>query len=353
MLNSWLLNVRRKLHWTDYCMIVAICVTIAVFGFVEGVAAGMIATLAMFAIRLSRVDAIDEEFTGGERRSNKTRSIPDRAILLDQGETIRAYRLRGYIFFGSAYPLVERLGQSLDRSPRPACVLLDFTAVSGCDFSAVNVLCAFVRTVDASGTRMVITAAPKLLRESLRINLTSEVWTRLRCEPDLDRGLELCEDIVIAEIERESSGAVGNWRHRLFERVAVDMERHLDEQVVVEEMLDKLEPWLEVREYVVGDALAVRGEFQEGLQLLVSGTATVLDAHGTRLFECVPGDVLEPQAAFGEHPASATATARDPCRTMMLTPIGRKLLESDDKELSLKLYAFLVSRPSSGRLSQT
>ena len=104
MLNSWLLNVRRKLHWTDYCMIVAICVTIAVFGFVEGVAAGMIATLAMFAIRLSRVDAIDEEFTGGERRSNKTRSIPDRAILLDQGETIRAYRLRGYIFFGSATP---------------------------------------------------------------------------------------------------------------------------------------------------------------------------------------------------------------------------------------------------------
>ena len=155
----------------------------------------------------------------------------------------------------------------------------------------------------------------------------------------------------MAEAERTLSGAEERSHSRLLERVADDLERHLDEQVFFEEMLDQLTPWLESRGYQAGVALAALGEVQEGLQLLVSGRASVHDAEGTRLFQCGPGDVIEPRAAFGAHAAPATTIAQDPCRTMMLTPIGRKLLESDDKELSLKLYGFLISRPPPGGLS--
>ena len=102
LLDYWLRSLRKRLHWTDYGIVLLICVTIAVFGFIEGVGAGMIAMLALFAFRLSRVDVVREEFTGCERHSNKIRSVPDRAILLERGERIRAYRLRGYVFFGSA-----------------------------------------------------------------------------------------------------------------------------------------------------------------------------------------------------------------------------------------------------------
>ena len=67
LLDNWLVKVRKRLHWTDYGVIVLIAVTIAVFGFIEGVGVGMLATLTLFAIRLSRVDVIEEEFTGRER----------------------------------------------------------------------------------------------------------------------------------------------------------------------------------------------------------------------------------------------------------------------------------------------
>ena len=353
LLDYWLRSLRKRLHWTDYGIVLLICVTIAVFGFIEGVGAGMIAMLALFAFRLSRVDVVREEFTGRERHSNKIRSVPDRAILLERGERIRAYRLRGYVFFGSAHPLVNHLKRPLDETPPPACILLDFTAISGCDFSATNALCEFIRSADSTGTRVVISAVSRQIEESLQSTIPGGVRGKVRFERDLDHGLERCEDMVIAmaEAERTLSGAEERSHGRLLERVADDLERHLDEQVFFEEMLDQLTPWLESRGYQAGVALAALGEVQEGLQLLVSGRASVHDAEGTRLFQCGPGDVIEPRAAFGAHAAPATTIAQDPCRTMMLTPIGRKLLESDDKELSLKLYGFLISRPPPGGLS--
>ena len=137
----------------------------------------------------------------------------------------------------------------------------------------------------------------------------------------------------------------------MLDRVADDLERHLAGLARFEELLEDLEPWLEPHEYEVGETLAVRGEVQDGLQLVVFGQATVHDADGARLFQCGPGDVVEPWAAFSGHLASATVIARDPCRTMTLTSVARGLLESDDNELTLRLFAFLVSRRLPGSLS--
>ena len=353
LLDSWLIEAGRRLHWTDYTMILLICATIAVFGFIEGVGVGMLATLAQFAIRLSRVNVVAEEFTGRERHSTKLRSVPDRTILLDRGELVRAYRLRGYIFFGSAHPLIEHLKKPLGETPPPTCMLLDFTAVSGCDLSAVNVLCQFVQATNSAGTCVAISAAPKQLEQGLRNNIAVEVQDRVWFETDLEHGLERCEDMIVAMAERELSYPAKRSRGRLLDRVEIDLVRELDELVSFEELMEKLEPWLEPREYEVGDALAVRGESQEGLQLLTWGRASAHDAEGTRVYQCGPGDVLEPWAAFSDQIATCSVVAEVPCRTMMLTPTARKLLELDDNGLSLKLFAFLINRRSPpGGLSQ-
>ncbi|MCY4450650.1 MAG: SulP family inorganic anion transporter [Immundisolibacterales bacterium] len=351
LLDNWLVKVRERLHWTDYGVIVLIAVTVAVFGFIEGVGAGMLATLTLFAIRLSRVDVVEEEFTGREQQSTKLRSVPDRVMLLDRGELLRAYRLRGYIFFGTAHPLIARLKQPLREHPPPACILLDFAAVSGCDFSAVNALCQFVQSADLAGVRAVFSAAPGSFEEGLRRNLPAQVWRRLRFETDLDHGLERCEDMIVTAAASGLSEPSNRQRGRLLDRVTEDLGRRLAGLAQFEELLEELEPWLEPREYEAGEALAVRGEVQDGLQLVVFGQAVVHDADGARLFQCGPGDVVESWAAFSEHVAAATVIAREPCRTMLLTSAARELLESDDNALTLRLLAFLVSRRPPGRLS--
>ena len=345
LMSHWLIRVRKRLPLTDYGVIVLICVTIAIFGFVEGIGVGMAATLCLFAMRLSRIGTIAESFTGRERHSKRMRSVPDRALLLDRGERIRVYRLRGYIFFGSARPLVARLKQSLGGASPPECILLDFARVPGSDSSAVDAFYEFIRSANSVGTQVVVSTVSRRIEESLRAHLPAAVRSCLHFEPDLDRGLERCEELVLAQAERERSDTA---QGRLLMQVAGALERHLDRQASFEEMVERLTPWLAPRDYRTGDALAVRGEPQEGLQFVVSGRASAFDSDGGRLAQYGPGDVIDPWAASGEQAARADTLADAPCRTMMLTPMALAVLESDDKELSLRLYRYLLSPPASG-----
>ena len=342
LLDGWLVKTRGALPWTEYAIIVLIFVTIIGFGFLEGVGIGMLVTTVFFAVRLSRVEPVEAEFTAREHTSNKIRSIPDRAILREEGALVRAFRLRGYIFFGSVYPLVERIRHSLRKDPPPVCVLLDFSAVAGIDFSAMNVLCMFVRTAHADGARVVLSAASEPFKDRLSRDLPPAVYDALLLEPDADRALERCEDIVIAARRPDSSNEPA-LRNLLLERVSGDMERHLDRQIVFEELVDDFRDWLEPREYDTGETLVPIGEPLQGFQLLMTGRASVYDSTGARLFQCGPGDALEPRGAFGAHAATATTVADEPCRTMLLTPAARRWLEEHESQLLLKLYGYILA----------
>ena len=76
LLNTWLIQARKRLHGSDYAIIVLISVAIAVFGFIEGVGVGMLATLTLFAFRLSKEKVIAEERTAGQLGSTRVRSVP-------------------------------------------------------------------------------------------------------------------------------------------------------------------------------------------------------------------------------------------------------------------------------------
>ena len=350
LLNTWLLAIRKMLHWTDYGIVVLIALTIAVVGFVEGIAVGLFAALALFAIRLSRMDVIEASLTGRGLRSRKVRSVPDRAILLDRGDRIRIFRLRGYVFFGSVYRLVDRLQEPLSDAPVPSFIVLDCTGVLGFDFSSTSVLCEFLRTAYSSGVRLVICAPPGRFRSEVVHNLPVAVVNGLEFETDLDRALERCEDMNIAAFQSDLATSPGNVRGELLECVAHDLEEHLDRQILFEELVARLEPWLERLQYDVGDTLAGPGRTHKGMQFLVTGRVSVHDAEGKRLFQCGPGDAIGTQAAFGIHPAVTAALADEPCVTLMLTPLDRQMLETADPELAMKFYRFVMTnKPAAGR----
>ena len=338
MMNDWLVARRSRLPRTEYAIVVLIFVAITFVGVLEGVAVGMAVTTAFFVVRLSRVESVETRFSARERHSNKVRPVPDRAILRAEGERIQAYRLRGYLFFGSAYRLADRLRQSLHDEPCPSCILLDFKAVSGIDFSAINALGRFMHAAYAAETRVVLSAASAQLKNELAHGLPPAVSDNLVWELDADRGLERCEDIVIAA-QRSDPGRRGS----LLERVTDAMERQLDRQILFENLVHDLRDWLEPREYEVGEALATIGEPQHGLQLLMTGRASAYDSRGTRLHQHSPGDVIEPQGAFGAHTATLATVADEPCRTMVLTPAATAWLEEHEGQLILQLYRYLLT----------
>ena len=340
MLDRGLVTTRTRLPRTEYGILVLIGAVIVALGLFEGVGVGMMATLLFFSVRLSRVDPVESRFSARERRSTRARSVPDRAILLEEGERVLGYRLRGYVFFGSVYTLADRLKESLRGDPTPSCLVLDLADVSGFDYSAVSVLARFMQSANAAGVQVVLSAPSEQLRTGLERNLPASEFAAVRVEPNADRALEYCEDAVIAAWKAHASH-VDARRASLIDRAAADLERHLERQIRFEDLMDELRSWLIPRRYAAGDALAGPGVPSEGLQLLTSGQASAHDAAGRRFRQYGPGDAIWPVDPSDER--ASTVSADESSETMLLAPPARHRLEELEERLALKLYRYLLA----------
>ncbi len=339
MLDQGLLRTRKRLPWTEYSIILLIFFVILAFGLFEGVGIGMVATLVFFAVRLSRTDVIETWFTARERRSSKIRTVPDRAILSERGDRVHVYQLHGYIFFGSVDPLIDRLRRLLDGAERPDCLVLDFHAVTGFDFSAVNVLCRYLNSANAAGMLVVLSALPEQLRNGLVRNLPPGEIDLLRIEPDAERALEHCEEAVIAAWKREAS-TIDERRTFLLDRVSDDLEHYLERQIHFEDLVDELQGRLDFRHYDIGGVL-LGPDVTNEVHLLVTGRASACDPLGMRVRQYGPGDAVWP--AGPEEGEILSVIADEPCRTMALTPSVLGWLEQQEERLALRLYRYLLA----------
>ena len=129
-------------------------------------------------------------------------------------------------------------------------------------------------------------------------------------------------------------------RAMLLESTGDDMERYLDRQIYFEDLVDKLQRWLHPRSYSTGESIAGPDVEPEGLELLISGRASVFDSTGTRLYQCVPGDPIRPSGVMDGQ--AATVVADETCQTMLLTPAARLWLEEHEPRLALNLYRYLL-----------
>lgn len=340
MLDQGLVKSRERLPGPEYAIILLIFVVILFFGLLEGVGTGAVATLVFFAVRLSRVNTIASHFTAREHRSNKARSVPDRAILLAEGNRVQVYQLQGYIFFGSVSTLANRLRKALDGPSRPACLMIDFSDVSGFDFSAVNVVARFVQRANAAGVRVVLSGLSEKLRFSLERNIAPSVFAELWLESNADHGLERCEDLIIAAWKPDAA-TMEQQHASLLEHTVDDLERYLERQVRFEDLIETLRPWLTPRNYAAEDVIAGPDVPSEGLQLLLSGRASVYDSAGLRLRQCGPGDVIWPSNPAAD--TEATVVADELCSVMLLTPNARSWIEKHEQGLAIDLYRYMLA----------
>jgi SulP family sulfate permease len=343
IMDSWLRATSRRLPLSDYLVLGVIFLVICFSGFLEGVAVGLVITVVLFIIRLSRVDIIHGSFTGLTLHSRINRSIPQRTILQQHGEHIRGYTLNGYLFFGSASLLVETLKQELRKTPQPWSILLDFKGVSGFDISAANAFQRFIASAHAEHVRIILTETPPHFISMLQRILPVASFKTLVTAQDLDRGLEACEETILNEYA-ERTALQANAEDMLFEQSVDDMMAHLDRQVLFEELVEAMHPWLQECHYENENPLVLKGEVQQGLQMLVWGSATATDLDGgARLAHLRAGDVLVPQAAFTPFVAREHIVADGPCRTALLTAQARLLMEQETPDLALRLDRYIIS----------
>jgi len=106
---DWLYSTWSRVPKTDYTIILLIFLVIGTVGFLEGVITGLLMSVVLFVVSYSKVEIIKHELTGKTFHSNVERSESLKKIIDDSGDQTLILPLQGFIFFGSANRLLERI----------------------------------------------------------------------------------------------------------------------------------------------------------------------------------------------------------------------------------------------------
>ena len=193
LLREWVIDATRTLSRLEYGIVLLILGVIAVAGLLPGVLVGLVLAILLFVVSYSRVDAVKHVLTGSAVRSRMRWDAQERRTLDATGDARLVLQLQGYLFFGIAYALLDRLEQQLAAS-RTDEVVVDFRQVTGADATALASLDALRREATSRGVRLVFAEVPApLARAFARRGVVATDDGAFAFAPTLDAALEAAE----------------------------------------------------------------------------------------------------------------------------------------------------------------
>ncbi|HEX4270974.1 MAG TPA: SulP family inorganic anion transporter, partial [Rhizomicrobium sp.] len=330
MVVRWLINSARKLLLLEYLSLLVIAVMIINFGFVAGMAIGIVIGCSTFAFSASRVSVIKFGFDGTEYRSALDRSSDDMALLARHGGEIQGMALQSYLFFGSASRLSEKVKQLLAAHDDCRFLLFDFRLVTGIDSSASYSFSQIKDAADEVGAKVVLTSLTPELERAFRVAgfLTEDITVA----GDLDHALENCERAVIlahrpkhddlASLEDWLTEALGDAGH------AQALARHCIRRDVAD-----------------GEVIARQGDAAGSMHFILEGRIGVMvgDGHGVRLRSLGRKTTIGEMGLITRRPRSATIQAERPSLLYEFPIADFDEIQRSDPALSEALLRYVAA----------
>ena len=323
---EWVWDRRRSLPPVEYGVVLVILAVIVGMGFLTGVVVGLVLAVVLFAVSYGQIELVREVAFGETYHSNVDRPHDQRAVLLQLADLVEVLRVNGFVFFGSANGLLERVRKRVEAST-PRYLVIDLRRVTGVDSSAVVSFVKIVHLAGSAGFEIVFTGASEPVRRQLARGGV-EPTDVVRFETDLDRGLQRCEEGLLAEAaadrpppSREGDGAAA--------RMPLGLERYLERVELAE------------------DTTLIRQDEAPGdVFVLESGRLRVetLTAEGVRmrLRTMGPGVVVGEVAHYTGVPRTADVVTETPAVVLRLSADAIARIEADQPELAARLHRWLA-----------
>jgi SulP family sulfate permease len=259
---EWVYQAWFRFSRIDFFVIVTILVTLALRGVLEGVIAGLILAVFTFVVSYSRVSVIKFALTGRDYHSRVTRAPYEQQLLETHGDELFIMRLEGFIFFGTANGIFERLRERA-RSASADKVkysLFDFSKVTGIDSTGMLSFARMMQWSQEQGITLVMTGlAETIEKQFIQENATIQD-EMLKFFADADHGIEWCENEIIAENLAD-----------------LHIEQNISEQlkaILTDDSVEKLIPYLQRCEYDPGEYLIREGDAPDFIYFVQSGQVT-------------------------------------------------------------------------------
>jgi SulP family sulfate permease len=334
---EWIWDKRRVLPPLEYGVVMVILVAIVGRGFLPGVVLGLVLAVVLFVVSYGRTDLVREVAFGETYHSNVDRPPAERAKLRTLADAVQVLRVSGFLFFGSTRTLLGRIRTRADTDP-PRFVVIDLRRVTGVDSSAVAALIKVMRLSQTNGTDVVLTGASDPVRAHLERGGVREDQGPLRFEPDLDRGLQWCEDALLGMAPATAPVTA-------------------DEDLPGMNGLPRgVVPYLERVSVPMGTVLIRQDEPPGDVYVLASGRLAVetLTAEGTRirLRTLRPGVVVGEVALYTGVPRTADVVAETASVVLRFSAASIDRIEAEQPEVAAALHRWLATTLA-GRLHET
>lgn len=339
LLWRWLVVAWSEMPRGDYAIILAILATAVAFDFVAAIVLGTIAASILFTLAYSRLDVVRNRVSGRLRLSPTERSDRDIATLVANGHQTLVFELQGYLFFGTANGLFDRVAAEITaEGAEIKTLLVDFRRVEGMDVSASFVLARLADMAVQNGVRIAFTGVSTALRE--RLGPSGRI-DGLTFYPSLADGLQRVEDRVLAENGGPQTPAdpPSAFGQLLRDATAqglplVEGRRDLDE----------------------GDVLYTQGDPGDGLAYLergrLSAWVTLPDGGQARVASFLPGAVVGEIAFSAGSRRTASVIADEPCTILSVTRASLEAAAAIDGAVATHFHASLA-RLLAERLGRT
>lgn len=370
---EWVYDAWFKLSKADYLIVLLILIAMNVVGVLEGVGLGIVLAVILFVVSYSRISVVKHTLSGASYRSNVARPRVYRQLLRRKGDWLYVLELQGFIFFGTANKLLDQVRQRIGDPSllSPRFIVLNFRQVSGLDASAALSFVRMKQLALAQNVVLVFThLSPRVQRQLEKEVFTDEDKAAWRIYPDLDHGLEWCEEQMIQVFE--STGITAQRRTvkqqlekflprssrltNLFEFLAQeeDEDREVEEQPDIS--VAGLQEYLERMDVEAGYYLIRQGDTPQGLYLIEAGQVTAQiereDGRIVRLRKMGTDTVVGEVGLYMGAKATASVVTNQPSTIYYLSAESLKQMEQEAPEVAAAFHKF-IAQLLSERLSST
>ncbi|KAI8900204.1 sulfate transporter family-domain-containing protein [Globomyces pollinis-pini] len=143
------------MHPFEYYTIVIIVLVMGVVGFTEGIMVGIMLACIFFVVMYSRRSIIRDTFNGAQLRSTVHRLFRQQNFLDKVGDQTHIIKLQGFMFFGTVNQLDTYIKEVQRDSPRTRFFVLDFSLISGIDYSGLETFLRIKRNLTQSNTHLI------------------------------------------------------------------------------------------------------------------------------------------------------------------------------------------------------
>jgi len=343
---DWVIAGWSKLSKTDYLVVILILGVLVTTNFVIGMTVGLAAMILLFIINYSRVKVIRRTLSGIELSSNVERNERELHTLKEFGDQIQIFELQGYIFFGTAYTLLRQVRTQLVDKNRSGIryMILDLRGVSGLDSSAIFIFSKCRQVCEDLGVELILTGASDSLHDQLETGGFIKTLNKIHLFPDLDRGMEWCEEKLLKKLGVSKTTVPTSMHERL---VSAGFQ-----EIDAARLVNRLEQV----EFDQGESLAHQGEKANDLFFIEHGKLSIyLELENKKRIRL---QTLDMRALVGElglylgTTRSASIIADEPSVAYRLSKSAQVEIKQKDPDLAIALHEY-VARTLAERLAET